>query len=205
MPRNPFTVLELPLDATADVIKAAWRRLARQHHPDVTSGDPLVEKRANHTMAEINTAYHELRDPDKRRLHREVAARAARAAGAAGGRRRGRRAPRVRRAATPHPAVWARRLTEQPDRTRVVGGPVSRGVFGGRMFGRSRLALTRARFCGRATPLCSSSIGAHFRVCRPGRVWPKNMNLGERPRPPGRLSGVAAQIRRPTFRRWPRR
>jgi len=85
MPRNPFTVLELPLDATADAIKAAWRRLARKHHPDVTSGDPVVEKRANRTMAEINTAYHELRDPDKRRLHREVAARAARAGGSAGG------------------------------------------------------------------------------------------------------------------------
>jgi curved DNA-binding protein CbpA len=84
MPRNPFTVLELPLDATTDVIKAAWRRLARQHHPDVTSGDPVVEKRANQTMAEINTAYHELRDPDRRRLHREVAARAAHAGGATG-------------------------------------------------------------------------------------------------------------------------
>jgi curved DNA-binding protein CbpA len=85
MPRNPFTVLELPLDATADTIKAAWRRLARQNHPDVTSGDPSVEKRANRTMAEINAAYHELRDPAKRRIHREVAARAARAAGATGG------------------------------------------------------------------------------------------------------------------------
>lgn len=84
MPRNPFSVLELPLDATADAIKAAWRRLARQHHPDVTSGDPAVEKRANRTMAEINAAYHELRDPNKRRLHREAAARAARTAGAAG-------------------------------------------------------------------------------------------------------------------------
>src|SRR5450759_3308118 len=82
MPRNPFTVLELPLDATADAIKAAWRRLARQHHPDVTSGDPVVEKRANHTMAEINTAYHEMRDPNKRRLNREVDARAARPGGA---------------------------------------------------------------------------------------------------------------------------
>src|SRR5450759_4795744 len=131
MPRNPFTVLELPLDATADVIKAAWRRLARQHHPDVTSGDSLLEKRANHTMAEINTAYHELRDPDKRRLHRGAAARAARAGGGAARRA----APRP--AAAPGPAVWARRLTEQPDRTRVVGGPGSRGVFGGRMFGRS--------------------------------------------------------------------
>jgi curved DNA-binding protein CbpA len=85
MPRNPFAVLELPLDATADAIKAAWRRLARQHHPDVSSGDPVVEKRANRTMAEINAAYKELQDPAKRRVHREVAARAAKAASAGSG------------------------------------------------------------------------------------------------------------------------
>ncbi|MGD0249036.1 MAG: J domain-containing protein, partial [Candidatus Limnocylindrales bacterium] len=34
MPRNPFTVLGLPLDATTETIKTAWRGLARQHHPD---------------------------------------------------------------------------------------------------------------------------------------------------------------------------
>src|SRR5664280_618955 len=170
MPRNPFTVLELPLDATADAIKAAWRRLARQHHPDVTSGDPAVEKRANHTMAEINTAYHELRDPNKRRLHREVAARTAR-----------------------------------PDRTRAVGAPVSREVPGGPTFGRSRLVLTRARFCGRATPPCSSSIGVHFRAFRLGLVRPRSTNQGERPLLQGRPSDAAAQIWRPTFRRLRRR
>ena len=87
MPRNPFTVLGVPLDATADAIKVAWRRLARQHHPDVTSGDPSLERRANRTMAEINAAYQELRDPDRRRAHRDAASRAARGAGvaAAGG------------------------------------------------------------------------------------------------------------------------
>jgi curved DNA-binding protein CbpA len=83
MLRNPFTVLGVPLDATADAIKVAWRRLARQHHPDVTSGDPALERRANRTMAEINAAYQELRDPDRRRAHREAAARAARGDGAA--------------------------------------------------------------------------------------------------------------------------
>jgi curved DNA-binding protein CbpA len=77
MPRNPFVVLGLPIDATSDAIKAAWRRLARQHHPDVASGDPGVERRANRTMAEINAAYQELRDPARRRTHREAAARAA--------------------------------------------------------------------------------------------------------------------------------
>jgi curved DNA-binding protein CbpA len=74
-PRNPFAVLEIPLDATTDGIKAAWRRLARQHHPDVTSGDQAVERRATRRMAEINAAYHELRDPERRRQHREAAAR----------------------------------------------------------------------------------------------------------------------------------
>jgi hypothetical protein len=81
MPRNPFTVLGLPFDATTDAIKVAWRRLARQHHPDIASGDPALERRANRTMAEINAAYQELRDPDRRHVHRDAAARAARAAG----------------------------------------------------------------------------------------------------------------------------
>jgi hypothetical protein len=85
MPRNPFTVLGLPLDSTTEAIKVAWRGLARQHHPDVASGDPSVERRANRTMAEINAAYQELRDPVKRRAHREAAARAARADGSGTG------------------------------------------------------------------------------------------------------------------------
>ena len=84
MPRNPFVVLGLPFDATTDAIKATWRRLARQHHPDVASGDPVREKRSTRTMAEINAAYQELRDPVKRRVHREAAARAGRAGGAGG-------------------------------------------------------------------------------------------------------------------------
>ncbi|MGZ6273127.1 MAG: DnaJ domain-containing protein [Candidatus Limnocylindrales bacterium] len=78
MPRNPFTVLGLPPDATLETIKVTWRRLARQHHPDVATGDKAKERRANKTMAEINAAYHELRDPDKRRIHRDAAARTAR-------------------------------------------------------------------------------------------------------------------------------
>lgn len=76
--RNPFAVLELPLDATTYAVKAAWRRLARQHHPDVASGDQGVERRATRRMAEINAAYHELSDPERRRQHREAAARATR-------------------------------------------------------------------------------------------------------------------------------
>ena len=79
--RNPFTVLELPFDASEDAIKAAWRRLARENHPDVASGDQAGERRATRRMVEINAAYHELRDPERRRIHRESAARAGASAG----------------------------------------------------------------------------------------------------------------------------
>jgi hypothetical protein len=81
MPRDPFAVLGLPLDASSDAIKAAWRKLAREHHPDVSSGEPGVERRATKRMAEINAAYQELRDPVKRRAYRDAAARARAARG----------------------------------------------------------------------------------------------------------------------------
>ncbi len=40
-----------------DAIKAAWRALARRHHPDLTGDDPDVARRATRRMAEINAAY----------------------------------------------------------------------------------------------------------------------------------------------------
>lgn len=75
--RNPYSVLGVPPDASTDAIKAAWRRLAREHHPDVTTGegDQEIERRATRRMAEINAAYHELRDPERRSFHRAAAAR----------------------------------------------------------------------------------------------------------------------------------
>ncbi len=76
-PRNPFVVLQLPPDATTEDIKAAWRRLARQHHPDLISGDQALERRATRRMAEINAAYVELKDPQRRRLHAAAAGRMA--------------------------------------------------------------------------------------------------------------------------------
>jgi curved DNA-binding protein CbpA len=79
MPRNPFAVLGLPVDASTETIRMAWRRLARQHHPDVSVGDATHERTATRTMAEINAAYQELRDPARRRVHREAAVRAERA------------------------------------------------------------------------------------------------------------------------------
>lgn len=58
--------------APADDVKAAWRRLARRHHPDLTGDDPEAVRRATRRMAEINTAYAALtrEDPVARRRTR---------------------------------------------------------------------------------------------------------------------------------------
>ena len=62
MPRkDPHDVLGVPRDASQATIKAAWRRLAREHHPD-TQQDPAATERATRKMAEINRAYAMLRD-----------------------------------------------------------------------------------------------------------------------------------------------
>ncbi|MEG4345691.1 DnaJ C-terminal domain-containing protein [Microcoleus sp. A003_D6] len=60
--RNYYLILGVPKDATADEIKKAYRRLARQWHPDVNPGDKSAEDR----FKDINEAYDILSDLDKR-------------------------------------------------------------------------------------------------------------------------------------------
>jgi hypothetical protein len=59
--REPHDVLGVPRGAGQSTIKAAWRKLAREHHPDLTRNDPAAAERATRRMAEINRAYAELR------------------------------------------------------------------------------------------------------------------------------------------------
>jgi molecular chaperone DnaJ len=61
MAADLYELLGVPRDATADEIKRAYRRLARQLHPD-TNPDPEAEAR----FKEIAVAYEVLSDPDKR-------------------------------------------------------------------------------------------------------------------------------------------
>jgi hypothetical protein len=56
-PKDPHVVLGVEPGASPDDIKAAWRALARRHHPDLTGDDPEVARRATRRMAEINAAY----------------------------------------------------------------------------------------------------------------------------------------------------
>ncbi len=60
--KNYYKILGVPRAADADTIKKAFRKLARQHHPDANKGD----KRAEEKFKEINEAYEVLSDPDKR-------------------------------------------------------------------------------------------------------------------------------------------
>jgi len=60
--RNYYQILGVPRDASADEIKKAYRRLARQLHPDVNPGNKSAEDR----FKDINEAYDILSDLDKR-------------------------------------------------------------------------------------------------------------------------------------------
>jgi curved DNA-binding protein CbpA len=53
---DPFAELGLDRDATPAAVKAAWRRLARTHHPDVAAGASDT-RAATRRMARINAAY----------------------------------------------------------------------------------------------------------------------------------------------------
>jgi curved DNA-binding protein CbpA len=55
--KDPHIVLAVEVGAGPDEVKAAWRRLARQHHPDLTGDDPEASQRATRRMAEIKAAY----------------------------------------------------------------------------------------------------------------------------------------------------
>ena len=57
VPKEPHAVLGVAPGASPDDIKAAWRGLARQHHPDLIGDDPEAARRATRRMAEINAAY----------------------------------------------------------------------------------------------------------------------------------------------------
>jgi curved DNA-binding protein CbpA len=65
--RDPHDVLGVARGADPKSVKAAWRRLAREHHPDLTGDDPGASRTATRRMAEINDAYEALRRADGER------------------------------------------------------------------------------------------------------------------------------------------
>ena len=65
--RDYFKVLGVDRSADADAVKRAFRKLARQYHPDVNPGDQGAEAK----FKEISEAYEVLSDPDKRRRYEQ--------------------------------------------------------------------------------------------------------------------------------------
>ena len=82
--KDHYEVLGVPRTATQKEITAAFRKLARKHHPDLNAGDKQAEAR----FKEISQAHDVLSDAKKRALYDQYGAdwAAAGAAGAAPGR-----------------------------------------------------------------------------------------------------------------------
>lgn len=59
---NPYEVLGVRQDATQDDIRAAYRKLAKQFHPDLNPGDREAEEK----FKAVSAAYDLLSDPEKR-------------------------------------------------------------------------------------------------------------------------------------------
>lgn len=66
--KDYYKILGVEKTATTDQIKKAYRKLARQHHPDVNPNDPEAERK----FKEVNEANEVLSDPDKRQKYDQL-------------------------------------------------------------------------------------------------------------------------------------
>ena len=81
MAQDYYELLGVSRDASQDEIKKAFRRLARETHPDANPDDPEAE----HHFREIAQAYEVLSDPQKRAAYDRYGHDAFKAGGRGGG------------------------------------------------------------------------------------------------------------------------
>jgi molecular chaperone DnaJ len=60
---DPYKILGVSPDASDEEIKRAYRRLAKQYHPDLNPGDEAAAKK----MQQINAAYEQIKNPGSAR------------------------------------------------------------------------------------------------------------------------------------------
>ncbi|HRY23875.1 MAG: DnaJ domain-containing protein [Geminicoccaceae bacterium] len=65
--KDYYKIIGVAEDATADDIKKAYRKLAREHHPDLNKGDGSADR-----FKEVGEAYEVLKDPAKRKEYDEI-------------------------------------------------------------------------------------------------------------------------------------
>lgn len=65
MKKNYYTILGVLRDCSVDDIKSAFKKLARENHPDTSGSQDDTEAR----FQEINEAYETLGDPTKRKAY----------------------------------------------------------------------------------------------------------------------------------------
>lgn len=58
---DPYQVLGIPRNATEEEIKKAYRKKAKEYHPDLHPDDPVAAQKMN----EVNEAYDMLKNPEK--------------------------------------------------------------------------------------------------------------------------------------------
>ena len=62
MSDDPYTILGVSKDVSQSEIQKAYRKLAKELHPDLNSGDKAAEER----FKKVSAAYHLVGDPDRR-------------------------------------------------------------------------------------------------------------------------------------------
>jgi molecular chaperone DnaJ len=81
MAKTLYDTLGVAKNASQDEIKKAYRKLARQYHPDKNQGDKEAEER----FKEVQTAYDALSDPEKRKQYDRFGSQNGRPGAGAGG------------------------------------------------------------------------------------------------------------------------